>query len=317
MSDESEQSFSHQPVMPEEVLSAWFSSGDGIYIDGTFGRGGHSKLLLERLGAEGMLLAFDRDLEAVESAKALSSSWPQLKVYHAEFARMAREVEEAGLAGKVSGILLDLGVSSPQLDDPGRGFSFMRDGALDMRMDVTRGQTAAEWLAVVTERELALVLSRLGEEKLASRIARAIVSYRGQNKIETTGQLAAVIDAAVPARIKAKLKTHAATKSFQAIRLYVNRELDQLESFLSGSLAMLKPGGRLVIISFHSLEDRMVKRFIRSGVRGKEALKAIPLRESDMGRTLRSVGKAIKAGEAELLSNPRARSAVLRVAEKI
>ena len=307
----------HLSVMPDEVLAAWFTQPSGIYVDGTFGRGGHSRQLLERLETGGQLYAFDRDVEAIGVAGELAREYPQLQPVHQPFSQISSFIEGEGLLGEVDGLLLDLGVSSPQLDDASRGFSFLRNGPLDMRMNNTEGLAASEWLATVDEGELVAVLRSLGEEPFAARIAREIVEERNRARIDTTHQLAALIEKVIPARVKHKSKIHAATRSFQAIRLHINDELGEVRRLLADIVPLLKPGGRLVVISFHSLEDRIVKRFIRDAARGKETLSGIPLRESEMGRLMRPIGGAGKATPAEVERNPRARSAVLRVAEKL
>ncbi|TAN53841.1 MAG: 16S rRNA (cytosine(1402)-N(4))-methyltransferase RsmH [Methylococcaceae bacterium] len=299
----------HLPVLLEEALDALCLRADGVYVDGTFGRGGHSRALLQRLGAKGRLLALDKDRDAVVSAEALALSGDaRFSLVHSSFARLAEQAE--GL-GRVDGILLDLGVSSPQLDTAERGFSFMRDGPLDMRMNVDAGLSAAQWLAQVAEKELVEVLRVYGEERFARRIAAAVVLQRAGQPITSTGQLAKLIEQAVPSREPGK---HPATRSFQAIRIFLNDELGELQQGLQQSLAVLKPGGRLVVIAFHSLEDRIVKRFMRDQERGHDVhapqwVTAAP--------TLRRIGKAVRPGEAEVARNPRARSAVMRVAERL
>lgn len=308
---------SHLPVMPEEVLSAWLTDPDGVYVDGTFGRGGHSKQLLEKLTKDGRLYAFDRDLSAIDVATGLAGQHEQLRPIHQPFSMIANFIEREGLLGEVNGVLLDLGVSSPQLDDASRGFSFMRDGPLDMRMNNAEGQTAEEWLATAEGSEIASVLRKLGEEPFAGRIARAIVDEREKNALTTTLQLAALIERVIPARVKHKSKTHVATRSFQAIRLHINDELGEVRRLLADIVRLLRPGGRLAVISFHSLEDRIVKRFIRDAARGNESLSGIPLRESEMGRLMKLLGGAQRATPEEVGLNPRSRSAILRVAEKL
>ncbi len=300
--------------MPREVLSGWMTDPGGKYIDGTFGRGGHSRLLLEKLGAEGELLVMDRDPQAIAEARELQREYPGLRVAHAAFAEMAAVVDGLQWRGKVAGMLLDLGVSSPQLDNPERGFSFMRDGPLDMRMDSSRGESAAAWLAGAGQGEIIRVLREFGEEKYAARIAKAIVEAREQSPIDTTFKLVALIDAAVPNREQGK---HRATRTFQALRIQVNRELEQLEVFLGSCVDLLAPGGRLAIISFHSLEDRIVKRFMRSQVKGDAPPARVPVREDQIRRRLKLVGRAQMPGDEEIANNPRSRSAVLRVAEKV
>jgi 16S rRNA (cytosine1402-N4)-methyltransferase len=305
----------HQPVLFDEVLAALQVQADGIYLDGTFGRGGHAAAVLERLGEHGRMLAMDKDPEAVRCARERFGNDPRFTIVQGSFAMLGSEVRQRGWEGQVNGILLDLGVSSPQLDTPERGFSFLRDGPLDMRMDTDSGQSAAEWLAGAEEREIAQVLKEYGEERFAKRIARAIVSHcREEGPIRTTGELAEVVAAANPRWERDK---HPATRSFQAIRIYINRELEDLERFLEEAVELLAPAGRLAVISFHSLEDRRVKRFMRKQSRGDEFPPDLPVRQAQLSPHLRLVGKAIRAGEAELAQNPRARSAVLRVAERV
>lgn len=305
----------HITVLLHEAVEGLAIKPNGIYIDGTFGRGGHSRLILSQLGKNGCLIATDRDPRAIEEAKTISD--PRFQIFHTTFSAIPAVCEELGLTGKIDGILLDLGVSSPQLDDAERGFSFMRDGPLDMRMDTTKGLSAAEWLDQVSIDDLTWVLKEFGEERFAKRIATAIVNFNktsGQ-KITRTLQLAQIISDAVPFKDKHK---HPATRSFQAIRIFINSELDELEKALSSALSVLAPEGRLSIISFHSLEDRMVKQFIKKNSRGKEVPRGLPILESELNKDipLKAVGKAIMPSEAEIDANPRSRSAVLRVAEK-
>ncbi len=301
----------HTPVMMTEVLDALSIKHDGIYIDCTFGRGGHSASILRHLGATGRLLAMDKDPAALHSveAKALLQD-PRFNLIHGSFVELQQYAEQLGVAGKIDGVLMDLGVSSPQLDEAERGFSFLRDGPLDMRMDNSKGKTASEWLTLTDENEMIRVLKTYGEERFAKRIAKAIVEAR---PIETTRQLATLIERAVPLREKHK---HPATRSFQAIRIAVNSELDELEAGLKKTLNVLAFGGRLVVISFHSLEDRIVKHFIREQERGKPTPKRLPLLQTHEP-TLKAVGKARMPSEEELSMNIRARSAVLRVAERV
>ncbi len=306
----------HVPVMLEEVLQALAIREDGVYLDGTFGRGGHSREILHRLGSDGRLLALDRDADAVDSenARKMRDDY-RFQLQQGCFSRMRQIIEAQGLLGNVDGILLDLGVSSPQLDDPQRGFSFLRDGPLDMRMNTGQGMSAAEWLEQVSEQELVRVLFEFGEERFARRIAAAVVKERVQEPLRTTRQLARLIEAAVPVREKHK---HPATRSFQAIRIHINRELEALQEALQQTLQVLKPGGRLVVISFHSLEDRIVKRFIRDQSRGPYHPGRYPVADRHQDeRKLRRIGKAVRAGGREVAENPRARSAVLRCAERI
>ena len=305
----------HQSVLLAESLEGLRLKDSDIVVDCTFGRGGHSRAILERMGAMGHLLALDRDPEATSSAQAARlSSDPRFSLVHTSFSNLKTELESRGWSGKVSGILMDLGVSSPQLDQGERGFSFLRDGPLDMRMNTAEGETAAEWLATVSEQELADVLFQYGEERYGRRIARSIIAQRGSRPIRTTGDLVRIIEEAVPTREKGK---HPATRSFQAIRIRINRELAELESGLQQAVDVLRPGGRLVVISFHSLEDRIVKRFMRDLERGWCAGESRRPFQMAAASRLRRIGKSTKAGAVELKSNVRSRSAVLRIAEKI
>jgi len=309
-----EQPFEHRPVLFDEVLEALNIRAEGIYLDGTFGRGGHSAAILERLNENGRLLAMDKDPQAVAVAQQRFADDPRFSIVRGSYTMLGQEVEQRGWKGKVDGILLDLGVSSPQLDDPSRGFSFRHDGPLDMRMDPESGVSAAEWLNVAKEAEIARVLKEYGEERFAKRIARAIVHEREHSPITTTARLAKIVAEANP---KWERDKHPATRSFQAIRIYINGELEELEQVLEQSVEVLAPGGRLAIISFHSLEDRRVKRFIRDEARGGDFPPGLPVTDAQLNRRLRAVGKDIRAGEAELALNPRSRSAVLRVAERL
>ena len=301
----------HQPVMLREVMSLWPVERDGLYVDGTFGRGGHSRALLQWLGPDGLLIGIDQDPYAVDEAERLAAEDGRFRIRASRFDCLPELVAEHQRG--LSGVLLDLGVSSPQLDDPARGFSFMHDGPLDMRMNPAQGQSAAQWLASASETEIADVLYHYGEERKSRRIARRICQQREQQPLQTTGQLADLIASVLGRGEPGK---HPATRSFQAIRIYLNKELDSLEQVLAQALDCLEPGGHLVVISFHSLEDRIVKRFIRdySGrapqPRGLPTLNPLPVR-------LRPLGKAHYPTEEEVVSNPRARSAVLRAAEKL
>lgn len=311
-SEPSVRGFAHVSVLLDGAVEALIYDPQGTYLDGTFGRGGHSRAILSRLAPEGRLLALDRDPQAIAEAANIVDS--RFSIVHSEFARLGDVTREKGLHGQISGILLDVGVSSPQLDDAERGFSFLRDGPLDMRMDPTRGESAAEWLARVDEAEMAGVFKRYGEERFARRLARAIIERRKERPFTRTADLAEVIKAAHPAWEKGK---HPATRVFQAIRIEINGELDQLDKALEEALEALAPGGHLVVISFHSLEDRRVKRFIRDHVRGDTQLpKGVPLRDDQIQRRLESLGKAQKASKEEVDANPRARSAVMRIARK-
>ncbi len=306
--------FKHTTVLLDEAVNGLNLKSDGIYIDGTFGRGGHSRLILSQLGEQGRLYAIDRDPQAIAAAAAISD--PRFSIIHGPFSALAQYMEERGLTGKIDGILLDLGVSSPQLDDAERGFSFMRDGPLDMRMDPSRGLSAAEWLLQAEESDIAFVLKTFGEERFAKRIARAIVERNREQPMTRTKELADVIYAATPVKDKFK---HPATRSFQAIRIWVNSELEEIEQALKGALVALAPGGRLSVISFHSLEDRIVKRFMREQSRGPQVPAGLPMTEAQLqklgGRQLKALGKMMP-GEAEVAENPRARSSVLRIAER-
>lgn len=313
MSRSPEEQFSHETVLLRETVDAVYA-GTGIYVDGTFGRGGHSRLLLSRLDADSRLIVLDKDPQAIETAQELAAEDSRVQVVQSGFAELQQVLEDSGVEGQVSGILLDLGVSSPQLDDASRGFSFMSDGPLDMRMNPEAGESAAQWIAHVPEKELADALYQYGDERFSRRIARAIVHARKEQPIESTLQLAAIIKKAHP---KWDHKKHPATKSFQAIRIAVNGELDELDAVLKASVSVLKPGGRLAVISFHSLEDRAVKQFMRLQTKGPELPRGLPIRDEDIVVTMKNVGKAIKASAEEIAVNVRSRSAVLRVAEKI
>jgi len=304
----------HRPVMLEEVMEALHINAAGIYVDATFGRGGHAAAILQRLRGEGRLIAIDKDPGAVEVAREWSARDRHFTVYQGAFAMLEYFAETEAVSGRVNGVLFDLGVSSPQLDTAERGFSFLREGPLDMRMDPMQGESAAAWLAYADEGDIAYVLKTYGEERFAKRIARAIVQARQVAPIETTLQLAEIVSAANPAWERDK---HPATRAFQAIRIHINHELAELEQGLSQALRVLAPGGRLAVISFHSLEDRMVKRFMRDEARGGDIPRGLPVPAAAFKPTLRVVGKPIYPGDAEVAANPRARSAVLRVAEKL
>ena len=306
--------FHHAPVLLDESLDALAIREDGIYIDCTFGRGGHSAAILAKLGDKGRLIALDRDNDAVASASKRLGGDPRFVIEHASFDRLADIATRHGVAGKVDGVLLDLGVSSPQLDDARRGFSFMNDGPLDMRMDTGSGMSAAEWLGNASEREIRDVLRTYGEERFAGRIAHAIVTARQEAPLMTTLQLARLVEKAVPRREKGK---HPATRTFQAIRIRINHELEQLESVLGQVIDVLAQGGRLVVISFHSLEDRIVKRFLRKYSTPPKLPRGVPVMEQEEVTLLRLVGKSIVPSAKELASNPRARSSRLRVAERV
>ena len=304
----------HTPVLRDEVLAGLSVRPDGCYCDATFGRGGHTAAILAALGPAGRVVAIDRDPDAIGAGRRRFEGESRLTLVRGSFGPLEERVRAAGVEGELDGVLLDLGVSSPQLDEARRGFSFMQDGPLDMRMDNEAGQSAAQWLAKAGEREIADVLHGLGEERYARRIARAIVAARAAEPIERTAQLAAIVAAAVPTREPGK---HPATRSFQAIRIHVNRELEQLEQALPQAVRLLAPGGRLCVISFHSLEDRIVKRFIRREEQGDPVYAGLPDVPAHARPRLRRVGGKVVAGEAEVAANPRARSAVLRVAAKV
>ncbi|AAX88131.1 TPA: 16S rRNA (cytosine(1402)-N(4))-methyltransferase RsmH [Haemophilus influenzae] len=319
----SENSFSsseHITVLLHEAVNGLALKENGIYIDGTFGRGGHSRFILSQLSSNGRLIAVDRDPRAIAEAHKIQDL--RFQIEHNSFSHIPEICDKLNLVGKIDGILLDLGVSSPQLDEAERGFSFMKDGPLDMRMDTTQGLSAEEWLKQVSIEDLTWVLKTFGEERFAKRIATAIVDFNKsavKNSTEflsRTSQLAELISQAVPFKDKHK---HPATRSFQAIRIFINSELDELESLLNSALDMLAPEGRLSIISFHSLEDRMVKHFMKKQSKGEDIPKGLPLREDQIQRNqkLRIIGKAIQPSDAEIQANPRSRSAILRVAERI
>jgi 16S rRNA (cytosine1402-N4)-methyltransferase len=304
----------HQPVLLAEVLEGLRIRPDGIYVDGTFGRGGHAGAILGQLGPTGRLLALDRDPEAVQWAEQHFGSDPRFEIEQGTFTMLSQVVTQRQLKGQVNGMLLDLGVSSPQLDDPRRGFSFSDEGSLDMRMDPAAGISAAQWLAEAGEQAITAVLLDFGEERYARRIARAVIRARNEAPLRTTRQLAELIAAAIPRRERHR---HPATRSFQAIRIFINHELDELQSVLEQVPDMLAWKGRLAVISFHSLEDRIVKRFIRREYRGEPSAPGLPLAAKAHTPRLRPVGKAIRAGNEELARNPRSRSAVLRIAERL
>jgi len=305
--------YQHVSVLLNEALEGLAIKPDGLYIDGTFGRGGHSRALLSGLAPGGRLIAFDKDPEAIRAGNELAAIDGRFVIVQRSFADMAQELKDKGLHGKVDGVLLDLGVSSPQLDDPERGFSFLHDGPLDMRMNPGMGQSAADWVNSASESDIATVLKEYGEERFSKRMARAVVTRREQQAFTRTGDLAAVLKEANPAWEKGK---HPATRAFQGIRIFINRELDDLADGLRAALECLAPGGRLVVISFHSLEDRLVKQFMRREAKGAPLPRDLPIRDIDIPVSVNLVGKAIKPTAAEIAANPRSRSAVLRIAEK-
>ena len=303
----------HETVLLEEAVELLITKPSGIYVDATFGRGGHSKAILSALDGSGRLIAFDKDVDALEEAGKVFSDDPRFDIVHGSFADIESHLSKKGIH-KVDGVLADLGVSSPQLDNAGRGFSFMKDGPLDMRMDRTTGLSASDWLASASAQEIANVLRDYGEEKFSKRIASAIFEECKVGPIRTTLELAKIVSDANPSWEKHK---HPATRTFQAIRIKVNNELGDLASLLEGSSRSLGLNGRLVVISFHSLEDRMVKRFMREKVKGDVPPPNVPIFEKDIVRNFKAVGKAIKASDEEVSNNIRARSAVMRVLEKI
>ena len=304
----------HETVLRKEAVDALLVQPDGTYIDATFGRGGHSAAILERLGPNGRLFVIDRDPEAIATARKLQAEDSRVHVTHGAFSELREAAEQAGIVGQVRGILFDLGVSSPQLDQAERGFSFMRDGPLDMRMDPTQGISAADWINSASEQEIADVLYQFGEERHSRRMARRVVQERQQGKITRTGQLAEIIKEANPSWEKDK---HPATRAFQGIRIFINSEFDEISKGLEQALEVLAKGGRLVVISFHSLEDRMVKKFIAVQTKGDNFPRDLPVSQDMLNPTLKAIGKALKPGPDEVRKNPRARSAVMRVAEKI
>lgn len=304
----------HETVLLREAVDALVTAADGFYLDGTFGRGGHSSAILSRLQGDGELLSLDRDPEAIAAGVKQFSSDKRIEVVHSEFSNAYSLLDEKNKLGSVAGMLLDLGVSSPQIDDPKRGFSFLRDGALDMRMSAS-GMSAADWVNSADLEEIVRVLKGYGEERFARRIGTAIIEQRAESPILTTKALVELIDRAVPVKDPHK---HPATRTFQAIRIHVNGELDELKKMLLDTLKILAPNGRLVVISFHSLEDRIVKRFMRDNSRPETMPRDIPVTDNQINKpALRLIGKAVKSTDKEVSVNPRARSAVMRVAEKV
>jgi 16S rRNA (cytosine1402-N4)-methyltransferase len=308
--------FTHITVLLEEAVEALAVRADGCYLDGTFGRGGHSRLILQNLGPDGRLLGFDKDPQAIATGQALAAEDGRFVIVQRSFAELGSEALERGLDGKVSGVLLDLGVSSPQLDDPERGFSFMNDGPLDMRMDPSRGISAAEFVNTAPAEEIARVFKEYGEERFARRMAGAVVARRETQPFERTADLAEVLKVANPAWEKGK---NPATRAFQGLRIHVNNELGDLEAGLDAALENLEVGGRLVVISFHSLEDRIVKLFMRKLVKGEadNMPRNLPIRHQAFEPRIKIIGKAQFASDDETRANPRSRSAVMRVAEKL
>ena len=306
---------SHISVLLDEAVTGLAIKPDGTYIDCTFGRGGHSSLILSQLSENGRLIAIDRDLTAIKAAEKFADD-TRFTIEHEGFAELENIAEKHQLLEQVDGILLDLGVSSPQLDEAERGFSFMNDGPLDMRMDTSRGQTAAEWLAVADVEDITWVLRTFGEEKHAWRIANAIVDTREETPYTRTGQLAKIIKTTAPQR---EIKKHPATRSFQAIRIYINSELEQIEKVLAASLSVLAENGRLVVISFHSLEDRLVKQFMKKHSQGRKVPRGLPISEEELnkGKKLELIGRRLKPSESEVEENKRSRSSVMRVAMRL
>ncbi|QSP96160.1 16S rRNA (cytosine(1402)-N(4))-methyltransferase RsmH [Marinobacter salinisoli] len=305
--------FAHRSVLLDAAVDYLVSDPEGSYVDGTFGRGGHSRLILERLSEHGQLLGIDKDPEAIRAAEQLAAGDARFAWFHGSFADLDQALQSRSWE-TVSGVLMDLGVSSPQLDDASRGFSFLRDGPLDMRMDPTQSPSAAQWLAEADEADIADVLWRYGEERFSRRIARMVVARRDEEPLETTRALAELVSEAVPKKEKHK---HPATRTFQAIRIFINRELEDLERGLKIAAERLLPGGRLVVISFHSLEDRVVKRFMRDLAKGPRMPKGVPVTAEQEASEFRLVGKAMKASAGEINDNVRARSAVMRVLERV
>jgi 16S rRNA (cytosine1402-N4)-methyltransferase len=308
--------FTHITVLLEEAVEALAVRADGCYLDGTFGRGGHSRLILQKLGPDGRLLGFDKDPQAIATGQTLAAEDGRFVIVQRSFAELGEEARQRGFAGKVSGILLDLGVSSPQLDDAERGFSFMNDGPLDMRMDPTRGVSAAEFVNTAPAEEIARVFKEYGEERFARRMAGAVVARRETQPFERTADLAEVLKVANPAWEKGK---NPATRAFQGLRIHVNNELGDLETGLDAALQTLEVGGRLAVISFHSLEDRIVKLFMRKLVKGESdnLPRNLPVRHQAFEPKIKLIGKAQFPSDAETRANPRSRSAVMRVAEKL
>lgn len=304
----------HLPVLLNETIAALDIKADGFYIDGTFGRGGHARQVLTQLSENGRLLGLDKDPAAIATGQALAKEDSRFSIEQCSFSDMAKVVNDRLWQGRVDGILLDIGVSSPQLDEADRGFSFQKEGPLDMRMNPDAGISAAEWLATAKVEDITFVIKTLGEERFGKRIANAIVETREHTPIVSTTQLAALVDKAMPFREKNK---HPATRTFQAIRIYINNELEDLKAGLEQSLDVLAVGGRLAVITFHSLEDRIVKRYFRDEARGDDLPSDFPIKAEDLNPRIKLVGKAIKAGAKEVDVNPRSRSAVLRVVEKL
>ncbi len=303
----------HQTVLLEEAVRALITNRDGTYVDCTYGRGGHSAAIAAALSSDGRLLVIDRDLAAVDHARQTFADDPRVIVQHGPFSRLKEFVEAHGLE-TLDGVLMDLGVSSPQIDQGERGFSFQQSGPLDMRMDQGSGETAEAWIASASEEDITLVLKQYGEERFARRIARNIVAARTEGPISTTDRLVEIVEMSIPRREKHK---HPATRTFQAIRIQVNRELEELETCLADVIELLKSGGRVVVISFHSLEDRLVKRFFRRLEKGDDLPSRLPVRDDQLNRKVRILGKPVKPSATEVADNRRARSSIMRIAEKL
>jgi len=314
MTDQAVPELQHRTVLLAEAVDALAIDGvraDGVYVDGTFGRGGHSRRILQRLSAKGRLIAFDKDQQAIAAARAVADA--RFDIVHGSFATLQAELSAHGVQ-RVDGVLLDLGISSPQVDEAARGFSFRLDGPLDMRMDATRGMSAAEWLATESEQTMAKVIRDYGEERFAFQIAKAIAARRAEQPISGTRQLAEIVARAVKTREKGK---DPATRTFQAIRIHINKELEELEIGLEAAFQKLAPHGRLAVISFHSLEDRIVKRFMASKANAPQPDRRLPIRAADLPQPELALLARVKPSDAEVAANPRARSAILRVAERL
>jgi 16S rRNA (cytosine1402-N4)-methyltransferase len=309
----SQMSSEHETVLKQEAVDALVTSSEGVFVDCTYGRGGHTAEILKKLNGRGRLLVIDKDLVAIKHARLNLGDDERVSVHQGSFSELAMFLDDEGLSG-VDGVLMDLGVSSPQLDEAERGFSFSRNGPLDMRMNQQEGQTAAEWLMEAEERDISYVLWKFGEEKFCRRIARQIVAARKINVISTTHDLVGIIEEGTPRKDPNK---HPATRSFQAIRIYINQELADLEQGLKIAVEKLNPGGRLVVISFHSLEDRIVKRYMRDLARGEKLPDKLPIRDSEIKRTVKLIGKAAKPTVEEVTRNRRSRSSIMRIAEKL
>ncbi len=309
----SSMSTKHETVLRHEAVEALVTSAEGVFVDCTYGRGGHSAEILKKLNSRGRLLVIDKDLVAIEHARNRLGNDDRVLIRQGSFCDLAVFLCDEGIA-KVDGVLMDLGVSSPQLDESARGFSFSQNGPLDMRMNQQDGQTASEWLMTADEKDISYVLWKYGEEKFSRRIARQIVAARASEAIETTYQLVDIIEEGTPRKDPNK---HPATRSFQAIRIYINQELADLEAGLKAAVKVLNRGGKLVVISFHSLEDRIVKRYMRDLARGEKLPDKLPIRDSEIKRTLKLIGKAAKPSVEEVMRNRRSRSSIMRIAEKL